>query len=255
MTKIIGLALKYIPRPILIKLSYWVKNLLAFYYKGDKFTDPIDGRSYRKLLSYGYKDQKRENALAPGSLSLERHRLLWLYLVNETEFFKKKLKMLHIAPEQCFVDKFREQSNLDYTTADIESPLADVLMDIQDIPFEDNSFDVIFCNHVLEHVEDDSKAMSELYRIMKPGGLGIFQIPQDISRKITYEDNAITDPKERAIHFGQYDHLRVYGLDYFDKLKDVGFKVNAVKYSENFNESEIKKFSIVKNEILPICTK
>lgn len=255
MTKLIGLALKYIPRPILIKLSYLVKNILAYLYKGKNFEDPIDGRKYRKLLSYGYGVDKRENALAPGSLSLERHRLLWLYLINSTDFFSKKSKMLHIAPEQCFVDVFKNQENLDYTTADIESPLADVLMDIQDIPFNDNTFDIIFCNHVLEHVEDDSKAMSELYRVLKPGGMGIFQIPQDISRDTSYEDKSITSPEERAKHFGQYDHLRVYGLDYFNKLRDIGFKVEEINYSNKLSKEEIRRYAIVEEEILPVCFK
>jgi ubiquinone/menaquinone biosynthesis C-methylase UbiE len=139
---------------------------------------------------------------------------------------------LHIAPEQAFYHRFKSQKNLDYTTADLYSPLADVKADITNMPFEDEHFDVIFCNHVLEHVIDDQKAMHELYRVLKKGGWGIFQIPQDLNRTETYEDFSITDPKERAIHFGQYDHVRVYGRDYFDKLKTVGFEVEVVDYAQ-----------------------
>ena len=228
---------------------------MPLFYRGNKFEDPIDGKKYRKLLPYGYKDQQRENVLAPGSLSLERHRLLWLYLKNETDFFTSKKKMLHIAPEQCFIDIFRKQKNLDYTTADIESPLADVLMDVQDIPFDDNTFDVVFCNHVLEHVTDDNKAISELYRILKPGGLGIFQVPQDTNLETTYEDANITSPEERAKHFGQYDHLRIYGMDYFDKLKNAGFKVTPYDFSTKLSTEEIEKYALAKGELLPICIK
>lgn len=252
---VIRIALKKIPRPILIKISYLFKWLIPLFYRGNNFEDPIDGRKYSRLLPYGYKDQQRENALAPGSLSLERHRLLWLYLKNESDFFTADKKMLHIAPEQCFIQKFRNQKNLDYTTADIESPLADILMDVQNIPFEDNTFDVVFCNHVLEHVEDDDKAMSELYRILKPKGLGIFQVPQDVELKHTYEDTSITDPDERAKHFGQYDHLRIYGLDYFNKLRKVGFDVDPNRYSENYSIEKIKRYALAKDEILPVCTK
>jgi len=254
-SKIIRIALNIIPRPVLIRISYLFKWLIPLFYRGNNFEDPIDGKKYSKLLPYGYKDQQRENALAPGSLSLERHRLLWLFLKKETDFFSTNKKMLHIAPEQCFVDKFRKQKNLDYTTADIESPLADVLMDVQNIPFEDNTFDIVFCNHVLEHVEDDKKAMQELYRILKPGGLGIFQVPQDVNLQITYENASITSPEERAIHFGQYDHLRIYGLDFFNKLRSVGFKVSPTRYSKNYSPSEIKRFALAKDEILPICWK
>lgn len=239
---------------MLIKLSYWVRPIVAIYLKGSKFTDPIDGKSFRKFLPYGYKDQ-RPNALAPSTFSLERHRLLWLYLKNETNFFTAKQKVLHIAPEQCFVKRFRKLAHLDYTTSDLYSPLADVKADICDLPFDNNAFDLIFCNHVLEHIENDQLAMSELYRVLKPGGMGIFQIPQDMERAITYEDPSITDPKERAKHFGQYDHVRVYGQDYFDRLRAVGFQVNALNYASKLREEEIFKFGLVKDELLPVCTK
>ena len=254
-SKIIRIALKKIPRPVLIRISYLFKWLIPLFYRGNKFEDPIDGKKYRKLLPYGYKNDQRENALAPGSLSLERHRLLWLFLKEESDFFTNDKKMLHIAPEQCFVDVFRNQKNIDYTTADIESPLADVLMDVQDIPFDDNTFDVVMCNHVLEHVTDDKKAMQELYRILKPGGFGIFQVPQDINRTTTYEDASITSPKERSKHFGQYDHLRIYGMDFFDKLKNVGFKVTPYDFSKNHSSEEIEKYALAKGELLPFCEK
>ena len=248
--------LNTIPRPLLIKASYLVRPIIALSLKGNKFTDPIDGKSFRKFLPYGYGKQ-RENALSPSTLSLERHRLMWLFLKDETVFFtsKEKLKVLHIAPEQCFLDIFRNQKNLDYTTSDLESPIADVKADICNLPFEDNSYDVIFCNHVLEHIPDDTKAMQELFRVMKKGGFGIFQIPQDISRKTTFEDDSITDKKERAKIFGQYDHVRVYGLDYFDKLRSVGFKVDEIEYTKKISEEKLKRFCLMKGEILPVCYK
>ena len=249
-------ALNKIPRPWLIKVSYWVKPVIALYYKGNRFTDPIDGKNFRKFLPYGYQNQ-RENALSPSTLSLERHRLLWLYLQNETDFFNldKKFKVLHIAPEQCFLKLFRNQKNLDYTTSDLESPIADVKADICDLPFKDNEFDVVFCNHVLEHIPDDNKAMQELFRVMKKGGFGIFQIPQDLSRVETFEDDSITDREERTKIFGQYDHVRVYGRDYFDKLRNVGFRVNEVDYTKTLSPEKVEKYCLMKDEILPVCFK
>ncbi len=246
--------LNNIPRPILIKISYWVSPLVSFYFKGTTYTDPIDGKSFRKLLPYGYGKQ-RLNALSPSTLSLERHRLIWLYLKNETDFFTTKKKVLHIAPEQCFLKLFKAQTNLNYITADLYSPIADVKADICNLPFEENQFDVVFCNHVLEHIEDDKKAMSELFRVLKPNGMGIFQIPQDLTLETTYEDFSITSKEERKKHFGQYDHVRVYGKDYFDRLRTVGFNVNEIEYSKTLSADLITKYCLVKGEILPVCTK
>jgi SAM-dependent methyltransferase len=248
--------LNTIPRPWLIKVSYLVRPIIAFYLKGNKYTDPIDGKSFRKFLPYGYENQ-RENALSPSTLSLERHRLLWLFLKDETTFFtsKEKQKVLHIAPEQCFLDIFRKQQNIEYITSDLESQIADIKADICNLPFKNNTFDVVFCNHVLEHITDDTKAMQELYRVLKPNGMGIFQIPQDLSREKTFEDNTITDQKERTKIFGQYDHVRVYGRDYFNKLRAVGFRVDEVDYTKKITSEKLEKFCLMKNEILPVCYK
>ena len=254
MSNLFKLALNTIPRPVLIRISYLVRPFLKIYLKGSRYTDPIDGSGFKKFLPYGYENQ-RENVLSPSTLSLERHRLLWLYLKNETEFFNKNLKVLHFAPEQAFYKRFRKLKNLDYTTTDLNSPLADIKADICDLPFADKAFDFILCNHVLEHIPDDTKAMSELYRILKPGGTAILQIPQELDRAETFHDDSITDPKERAKIFGQYDHVRVYGRDYFDKLRDIGFKVNEVDYTSELSEAEIDKFRLAKGEIIPVCYK
>ena len=254
MSKIFRYLLNLIPRPILIRISYWVRPLIALLLKGKNFTDPIDGRSFRSFLPYGY-ENPRENVLSPSTLSLERHRLLWLYLKNETDLFTKPLKLLHFAPEQAFYKRFKKLENLEYTTTDLNSPLAEVKADICDLPFEDNTFDVILCNHVLEHIPNDTKAMQELFRVMKPNGWGIFQIPQDLKRRETFEDDSITDKKERGRIFGQYDHVRIYGRDYFDKLRSVGFAVEEVDYTQKLSENEVQKYRLAKGEIIPLVKK
>jgi len=246
--------LNIIPRPWLIRASKIVRPIFNIYYRGSKYIDPINGKSYRKFLPYGYVNI-RENVLSPGTLSLERHRLLWLYLQRETDLFAKLYKVLHLAPEQAFYKRFKKIKNLDYITADLYSPLADVKADITNLPFDDNSFDVIFCNHVLEHIKDDTKAMQELYRVMKPNGWGVFQIPLDKNRDVSFEDDSITDKDERTRIFGQYDHVRVYGMDYFDKLRTVGFTVESLDYSANLSEKEITKYALEKGELLPIARK
>jgi predicted SAM-dependent methyltransferase len=277
MKKIFKFILNTIPRPILIRLSIVVRPVLAFLLKGNRFTDPIDGKSFRMFLPYGYGNQ-RNNVLSPSTLSLERHRLLWLYLQNETDFFQSELdsdssnkqpksiklrdtetssvlKVLHFAPEQEFYKRFKKQTNIDYTTTDLLSPLADVKADICNLPFEDNQYDIIFCNHVLEHIPEDTKAMQELYRVLKPGGMGIFQIPQDLSRATTFSDDSIVDQKERAKIFGQYDHVRVYGRDYFNKLRSIGFKVIEEDYTSKLAPELVEKYCLAKGEIIPVCFK
>jgi SAM-dependent methyltransferase len=258
MKKLFKIILNTIPRPILIRLSYIVRPTLAFLLKGNTFTDPIDGKSFKMFLPYGYGAQ-RNNVLSPSTLSLERHRLLWLYLQNETNIFKSELvsvlKVLHFAPEQAFYKLFRNQKNIDYTTTDLFSPLADVKADICNLPFKDNTYDIILCNHVLEHIPDDTKAMQELYRVLKPGGMAILQIPQDLSRKTTFSDDTIVDQKERSKIFGQYDHVRIYGLDYFDKLRSIGFRVIEEDYTAKIAPELVTKYCLAKGEIIPVCYK
>jgi len=243
--------LNLIPRPLLIKLSYVAQPFLVLFLKGTTYTDPIDGKSFRKFLPYGY-GKPRENVLSPSTLSLERHRLLWLYLKNETDFFKTPKKVLHFAPEQAFYKRFKKIKHFDYITTDLNSPIATVKADICNLPFESNSFDVILCNHVLEHILDDTKAMQELYRVMQPGGMGVFQIPQDLNRDKTFTDDTITNKKARAKIFGQYDHVRIYGKDYFEKLRTTGFKVDEVDYTVSISDQEIDKFRLAKGEIIPV---
>ncbi|MFD2587596.1 class I SAM-dependent methyltransferase [Croceitalea marina] len=254
MSKIFKSILNLVPRPWLISLSYWIRPFLALYYRGNTYIDPIDGKGFRKFLPYGY-ENPREGVLSPSTLSLERHRLLWLYLKNETNFFSAPLNVLHFAPEQAFHKRFKQLKNIDYTTTDLNSPIADIKADICNLPFDNDAYDVILCNHVLEHIPNDSKAMQELYRVLKPGGFGIFQIPQDLNREKTFEDDSITDKKERAKIFGQYDHVRIYGRDFFDKLRSIGFKVDEVDYTSKLSSENINRYRLAKGEIIPLVKK
>ena len=248
MKSIISFLLKRVPRKYLQLVSHYGLAVLALFYKGNKVECPVCSARFRVFLPYGRKS--RSNALCPRCLSLERHRLIWLYLKRKTDFFTKKSKLLHIAPEHCFIDRFEKLPNLEYITADIESPLAKVKMDAHDIPFEEASFDMVFCNHVLEHVTDDIKVMSEIFRVMKPGGWGILQIPLffPLAEKTT-EDPTITDPKIREELFGQDDHVRKYGLDYADRLRNAGFNVEE-DYTSTLSKEELHKFGLLESEIL-----
>lgn len=197
----------------------------------------------------------RPNAYCPRCGSLERHRLMWLYLKERTDFFTKQLKVLHIAPEKIYQDAFQAMPNLDYVSADISSPLAMIKMDITDIPFEENTFDVIICSHVLEHVPDDRKAMRELLRVLKPDGWAILQVPIDMNRAETFEDPTVTDPTERQRLFGQDDHVRWYGRDYPDRLRESGFIVSIEKFASEMTPDNICRIGIVSTEDIYRCYK
>ena len=247
--------LNLIPRKYLIRISIFLRPILKIYFKGSKYTDPIDNSKYRKFLPYGYGKNIRKNALCPGTLSLERHRLLWLFLERNTTFFNDKLKVLHFAPEQPFYKKFKSIKNWNYITCDLNSPLADIKADICKLPFKKFEFDLIICNHVLEHIDNDFMAMEEIYRVLKKNGIGILQVPIDESLSITFEDKTIIDPKIKSELFGQYDHVRKYGKDFYDRLKSVGFKVKKIDVQKNLSEKEIKEYSLPKYEKIPFVIK
>jgi SAM-dependent methyltransferase len=254
MKRIFKFFLNLIPRPLLIQGSYVARPVIAWWYRGNRYEDPIDGATFKSFLPYGY-EKVRENVLSPSTLSLERHRLLWLYLNNETDLLSRPQKLLHFAPEQCFYSRFRESKTLNYTTTDLNSPLADVKADICQLPFQENEFDFILCNHVLEHIPDDITAMREMYRVLKPGGKAVFQIPLEMARKETFEDDSITDRTERARIFGQYDHVRVYGMDYFERLQRIGFEVTALDYTKNLGKEAVDRYRLDPGELIPVVMK
>lgn len=250
MKTIISWLIRYVPRKYLQRISGTGMKIVGFFYSGDNVKCTVCEKTYRKFLPYGRIDP-RENALCPNCLSLERHRLIWYYLKNDTSFFKEKLHVLHIAPEACFIDRFEKIHGDQYITADIESPLAKVKMDIHQIPFDENTFDVVLCNHVLEHVENDIKAVSEIHRVLIPGGFAILQVPffPPLAEE-TIEDTSITDKREREKLFGQDDHVRKYGLDYSKRLERGGLKVQEIELYKTLTESEVNRFGFMKGEIL-----
>ena len=246
--------LKFLPRKFLIKYSFLITPILRIIFHGKKYTDPIDDSNYSKFLSYGYKTV-RKNALCPGTLSLERHRLLWLYLDRETNFLSSNLKVLHVAPEQVFYKKFKKLKNWEYFTFDLNSPIADIKGDLISTNFKDEYFDLIICNHVLEHIEDDKSALDEMYRILKYNGISILQVPINVKRENTFEDLSIKSKIQREKYFGQYDHVREYGLDFKDRVEQAGFKVEMINYSEKISEDLVIKYGLMKDDLIPIGKK
>ena len=163
-----------------------------------------------------------------------------------TQVPQGKVLAVDISPES--IEKARvlwkKQGNLKFDVSDMS-----------DFNLPGETFDFFVFPDVLEHIPDDTKAMQELYRVLKPGGMGIFQIPQDLSRAVTFSDDSITNQKERAKIFGQYDHVRIYGRDYFEKLRSIGFKVNEIDYTNTISPELVEKYCLAKGEIIPVCFK
>jgi len=159
--------------------------------------------------------------------------------------------MLHIAPEICLQNKMKGMKKLDYTTGDVESPLADIQMDIHKIPFEENSFDVVMASHVLEHVENDIQALREIYRVLKPSGWAILQVPfYSPIPENTFQDPSVSSKKEREKLYGQDDHVRKYGKDYPKRLESAGFEVKEDNFLRELPQDLRKRYALPEHELI-----
>lgn len=218
-------------------LPNWVKNPLrrfkntveSIVYGGTDRYCPVCDKYFSRFRSSG--NVVRHDAQCLNCGALERHRLLWLYLSQKTNLFDGEPKtVLHVAPEPCLEAKLKKHLKGGYLTADLYNPSAMVKMDITEIEYPNESFDVIYCSHVLEHVPDDKKALRELFRVLKTSGWAILLVP--ITVDVTYEDPTIVTPEGRLEAFGQDDHVRRYGRDYADRLRDAGFTVEVVEVTD-----------------------
>lgn len=185
----------------------------------------------------------------PQCESRERHRLVYLYYQQAGIEPGKGLKILHFAPEMFFRNIMAGDSG--YTTADIAMKGVDRKENMQELTFEDESFDVVIAHHVLEHIPDDAKAMRELHRVLKPGGKAILSVPQNWSRQETFDDPQFNTEAERTAAYGTRDHRRYYGADFADKVRQVGFEMESFRASPQ----EEVKYSLARDEIIHIGTK
>jgi len=233
---------------LIYSLRYYLRSIL---YSGNSVTCFICGGHFRKFLPY----RRRKNVRCPRCNSFDRHGLLWMFLKNETNIFSDNLKILHFAPENIFQKIFKSMPNIDYIAVDINSSLVDIKADITNISFKSNSFDVILCVHVLEHVLKDQDAMRELFRVLKPGGWAIIQSPVNLKYEKTFEDQTILSPKDRERVFGQIDHVRIYGQDYKERLEKAGFTVKVDGFVRDLGIDIIKKYGLLEDEDIYICIK
>jgi SAM-dependent methyltransferase len=200
-------------------------------HSGARFYCPICDYWYRKFYPFGLRG--RPNAKCPGCGSLERHRFLWLYLAYQTKVLRQRGEILHVAPEACIQSALITRPGIRYLGIDrYDDDAAAKQHDLTDLTFPTASFDLIICNHVLEHIPDDRKALAEISRVLRPGGRALIMVPIDRNRQTTYEDEQITTPSERHEAFGHPYHVRVCGWDYGDRIRECGFTVFEAHSSE-----------------------
>ncbi len=255
-----------------IRGSY--QKILGLIYKGQNYTCPYCKHNFKKMLTDGEKlevIQKyqiigsgyRKNCTCPRCYAKDRDRLIHLYLEKKTSVFSKPHRVLHIAPEAWLKELFQSLPNIHYTNGvkDAESMgyyydrrTRDI--DITDLEMKDDFYDIIVCNHVLEHIPNDIKAMKEIYRVLKPGGWAILQVPYSPVLDSTFEDENIVSKADRTKFFGQFDHVRIYGSDYVNRLEFVGFKVERFNpKNESWGAAYIKKYALNPQEDLFIAHK
>jgi SAM-dependent methyltransferase len=185
---------------------------------------------------------------------LERHRFTWSFLERRTNLFSGgSMRMLHVGPEPAFESRIRALSHIDYVTGDRQDDGADHALDLTDLEFSDDSFDVILCSHVLEHIQDDLRAMREMARVLRPSGWAVILVP--IIAEKTFDDPSVVDPAERAQLFGQWDHVRAYGNDFADRLSSQGLQVETVSASDLVLDERERQLMQFKSEQLFCCRK
>lgn len=227
-----------------IKLHHIRFFIRGFFYSGSKVTCVCCNKSFTKFLPHG--NVKRQNAVCPSCNTLERNRVLYLYLRDRTNFFYDKLSVLHFAPENKLERIFRKMKNLRYISGDINPELAMQQIDIQSIGFPDNHFDVIICSHVLGHVPDEFKALSELRRVIKPDGSVIImtKIYEDLSA--TFEASGMNNAEAQEI-------FRKHGKDFPERLKNGGFEVTIIDLAKDVGNLASAKYGLGENELIYLC--
>jgi SAM-dependent methyltransferase len=223
------------------------RTLEAYYrlrseiYSGTTYDCPCCGERFRAFIRAG------KNRKCPRCNSYQRHRLLALFLKNKTDIFTEGLKVLHVAPEYGLQSRLRSVHGANYISIDMDAPFAELKMDVTDLQFEDNSFDAVLCYHVLEKVADDRKAIREFFRVLKPGGWGIIQVPLEPDLPVTLEDATVGSFEDRHKLYGEWDDVRLYGRDYYQRLEEAGFELRISNYGDELDSETIAKHVLRKD--------
>jgi SAM-dependent methyltransferase len=230
-------------------LKAFVRRYEMVNHRGDAVVCPVCGHSFS-----AFKDAwNRPHALCWRCGSAERHRALWLYLERHPELLAQAGSLLHFAPEWCLEQRFRRVPDLRYVTTDLDPDKGELQLDITRLALPDGGFDAIICSHVLEHVEDDAAAISELQRVVAPGGWVIVMVPLDLSLSQTHEDPLIQTPEQRLNEYWQHDHVRLYAPDIAERLRAPGFDVTRERPAVELGPAQAARYGLLENDEIFLC--
>jgi SAM-dependent methyltransferase len=225
------------------------RHALVLYHRGDRVRCPLCGRGFQRFAA----DWNRADALCWRCGAQERHRAQWLLLQRRPDLLDRAGSLLHFAPEWCLEHRLRARPDLRYLTADLEATGVDLRLDLRALDLGDASFDAVLCSHVLEHIDDDARAMRELRRVTAPGGWCLVMVPLDLHRAHTYEDLSITDPADRVRAFWQSDHVRLYAPDIAHRLRAAGFDVEVINMTDGLCERERLRHGLLASDLIFLC--
>lgn len=262
--------LKILPFSLLLNLKIVKQYLVSILFLGNKYQCPNCNTGFRKMFKCGQEEAVlekyqvigsgiRENCLCPRCYSIDRERLIYLYLSKKTNIFSENIKLLHIAPRQSLRKIFKNSHNITYYQGDkyeegYHYPKDVIALDITELNYKDNYFDVIICNHVLEHIPNDFQAMKELYRVLKPNGFAILQVPISLKLNETFEIKSNT-AEERKQLYGQFDHYRIYAKDFTNRLESCNFRVSLYYPADIEKNLDTERFGLNKSEYLIVANK
>jgi len=257
---------RIIPNKLRNTLFKWRKDVYIWLrYRGKKYHCGICNSNFRKMRPFDLRSRSRPggvyppvlipNSVCPRCYSNLRHRLFWEIFSSRfnSEVNEKPIRILHFAPESHLSQKISSLNKVEYLTADITRPDVDLNLDLTRLELPDCDFDVIIAIHVLEHIEDDRAALTEIYRILNPGGWTVLMVP--IFGEYTHEDNNITTEEDRIKFFGQGNHVRAYGIDFRDRLTEIGFNVETILYQDVFKNKEDRNLLHDSEGILLLASK
>ena len=234
------------------RIAFFLRGVL---FLGNRYRCSCCNWSLRGFVDRSGLIRTNPDGYCPRCNAKARHRRIWLYILGHQKLFDRKIRLLEIAPWWALSRRFLKADNIDFVGVDLvrAGPQVTTIGDAASLPLADRCFDTVICIHVLEHVDDDHKAISEMFRVLKPGGSAIVSVPLRLDGA-TLEDPSVTDPEERLRLYGEKGHVRFYGIDLENRLSDAGFEID-LDLASNVPADVCRRYGLRNDENIFHCQK